>query len=528
MTHFDLATTLAQPDRWDTDHPALYTATVEVIAEDKLRDADSVVFGIRDAHFEAATGFWINGRNIKLLGVCLHEGAGAFGIAVPAEIYRDRLVALKALGVNAIRTSHNPPSPEFLALCDQLGLFVMDEAFDMWSVGKNPFDYHLDFPQDHVRDTMSIALRDRNHPSIVLWSAGNEIRDTKQSEIAKPELRTILDAFHAVDPSRPVTEALVQSKLSHDYEDGLADMLDVIGQNYRPDEIVEAHTDKPSRKIIGTENGQNLNEWLPVRDNAAYAGEFLWTGEDYLGEAHTWPAISHSTGLIDRTGGLHARGLERSSWWSTQPVVFLVRHVPGGVREKFAAHDIETAFADWTPNSLAPHDEQVDVYSNCSAVTLSLNGASLGSKPRNADDTPRTWLVHFAPGAITALCGDNRTAITLKTAGPADHIQLTSLSDHVGTTFDDATELRAVIVDAAGIPVPRAANLLHFTVEGPAKILAVDNADNISHEPFQATQRFAYEGTAVAYIRATGSGIIHITADAANLHAGVATIQAIQ
>ena len=532
---YDVRLTVHSPDRWDVGHPAMYRAVVDVLSGDKMRDEDAVNFGIREFHFDAATGFWLNGRNFKLYGVCLHGDVAPFGIAVPAEAYRERFQALQALGANAIRVAHSPPSPEFLDEADKLGLLVMDEMFDMWSVGKNPYDYHLDFAKWHVQDVHDAAMRDRNHPSVILWSAGNEIHDTPKAELAKQELGSIVDTLHAVDPSRPVTQALFRPNVSHDYEDGLADMLDVVGQNYRTNEILAAHAQKPTRKILGTENAHDRDQWLALRDHAFFSGEFLWSGTDYLGEARTWPGISRSTGLLDRTNYLHVRGLERESWWSSKPVVHIARRTeptpksptdPG--YEPQQKGEEETVFADWTPESLAPHDENVEVYSNCQSVELLLNGQSLGAKPINEDASARTWTVAFAPGKLRAVCGDAaKTSETLTTAGKPDHIVLTAASRHVGSRFDDVVQVRAVVVDANGVRVPRASQELKFAVSGPGEVVAVDNSDNASHEPFQATSRAAYDGTAVGYVRATkATGQMRVTASADSLRSGTVILYA--
>jgi beta-galactosidase len=532
---YDVRLTVRSPERWDVGHPAMYHAVVEVLTGDKVRDTDSASFGIREFHFDAATGFWLNGRNFKLYGVCLHGDDSGFGIAVPAEATRERFEALKALGVNAIRVAHSAPSPEFLDEADKQGLLVMDELFDMWSLAKNPYDYHLDFPQWHVQDTKDMAMRDRNHPSIILWSAGNEIRDTPKAELAKEELGSILLAFHEVDPSRPVTQALFRPNVSHDYEDGLADMLDVVGQNYRTNEILAAHAQKPTRKIVGTENAHDRDQWLALRDHAFFSGEFLWSGTDYLGEARQWPGISRSTGLLDRTNAPHVRGLERESWWSAKPVVHIARRTkptpkaptdPGYELQQMG--DAETVFADWTPESLAPHDENVEVYSNCASVELLLNGQSLGSKPIHEDASARTWTVAFVPGTLRAVCRDAaKTQETLTTAGRPDHITLSAASRQVGSGFDDVVEVRAVVVDAAGVRVPRTAQELTFAVRGPGQIVAVDNSDIASHEPFQAAARAAYDGTAVVYVRATpGVGQIRVSASADGLKSGSAMLRA--
>jgi beta-galactosidase len=532
---FDVEAVVATPDRWDVGHPESYRAIVSVEHDGGVSDVDMVGFGIREFHFDAATGFWLNGKNFKLYGACLHGDVGAFGIAVPAEAYRARLKALQALGVNAVRTAHGPPSPEFLDLADSMGILVMDEMFDMWSLGKNTYDYHLDFDAWHVRDTKDTAMRDRNHPSIILWSSGNEIRDTPHVDLAKAELKSIVDAFHEMDPTRPVTQALFRPNVSHDYDDGLADMLDVVGQNYREKELLAAHAQKPSRKIVGTENSHDRDQWLALRDHPEFSGEFIWSGTDYLGEARIWPGISRSTGLLDRTDWPHGRGLERESWWSSKPVVHIVRRTrptpkaptdPGYELQQMG--DAETVFADWTPESLAAHDENVEVYSNCPDVELWLNGTSLGSKARSADDAPRAWSVAFAPGVLRAVCGGAKKAEeTLTTAGAAERIMLVPEASHVGDAFDDVVRVRAVVVDAKGVRVPRSRPELHFTVSGAGAIVAVDNGDLVSHESFQGRARAAFDGMAVAYVRATAkAGQMRVTASADGLKSGTALVNA--
>lgn len=388
---------IPHPARWDIDHPVLYRAVVEVLERDRAVDQDSASFGIREFHFDPATGFWLNGRNFKIKGACLHAEYGAFGAAVPLDAWRHRLEALRRLGVNAIRTAHNPPAPEFLDLCDHMGFLVMDEMFDCWTVGKNPYDYHLYFDHWALTDTRDTVMRDRNHPSIILWSAGNEIHDTPQAERAHWILASLIEVFHQYDPSRPVTMALFRPNASRDYENGLADMLDVVGQNYRENEILAAHHQIPSRKIIGTENGHSREAWLALRDNPPYAGQFIWSGADYLGEAHVWPYIANSSGLLDRTDLPHADGLQRQSWWSTTPMVRIVRRVapsaagptdPGEGTDPRRPRQI--LFADWTPTNLSPHTEDVEVYSNAEQVDLLLNGRSLGAQAIHADASPRT------------------------------------------------------------------------------------------------------------------------------------------
>ena len=277
--------TLPNPDRWDLGHGVLYKVQATLLRNGKPVDGETVPFGIREFHFDADQGFFLDGVHHKIYGAAVHTDGGAVGTAVPLGVWERRLTELRKLGVNAIRTAHNPPAPEFLDLADRMGFLVMDEMFDCWTVGKNPYDYHLYFKEWSLRDTADTVMRDRNHPSIILWSAGNEIHDTPKPEIAIPILKSLVDSFHKYDPTRPVTQALFRPNASHDYDDGLADLLDVVGQNYREQEILAAHAQKPTRKIIGTENTHDRNQWIAMRDHPEYSGQFLWSGIDYLGEA---------------------------------------------------------------------------------------------------------------------------------------------------------------------------------------------------------------------------------------------------
>jgi len=536
-----------QPKLWSLDNPNLYRLVTRVIAraggyysngipQDKVVDEIITPFGIRDAHFEADTGFWLNGKNFKIKGVCLHADGGAFGAAVPISIWEARLKTLKSLGVNAIRTAHNPPAPEFLDLCDRLGVLVMDEFFDCWTVAKNRYDYHLFFDEWSKTDERDTILRDRNHPSIIFYSVGNEIHDTPKAELAKGILQGLVEVAHAADPTRPVTQALFRPNVSHDYDNGLADMLDVIGTNYRDNELLAAQRAKPERKIVGTEQRHDRQTWLWLRDNPSHSGQFLWTGVDYLGESRRWPLVNHSSGLVDRTGAVKPMAFERQSWWSTAPMVRIVRRTAPNDRMPtdpgYGGEELHTQvqFADWTSRNPAPHDETVEAYSNCGEVELFLNGHSLGVKKINADASPRVWKVPFAPGTLKAVAKNGGKVVAtdeLRTAGKAKKIILTTDCPKLSPTWDDVACVRMTIVDADGIQVPRADDLISFKTSGPGVIAAVDNNDTISHEPFQASERHAFQGECAAFVKATAaSGKIVLTATATGLDSGSITIKA--
>lgn len=534
---FELEVVVHNPVRWDIDNPVLYTAQVKAVSGWSTLDDEIVPFGIREFRFEPATGFWLNGRNFKIKGACVHHDGGAFGAAVPLQVWSDRLKVLKELGVNAIRTAHNAVAPEFLDLCDETGVLVMNEFLDVWTVGKRKGDYHLYFKDWALTDTRETVRRDRNHPSVVVYSAGNEIHDTPKAELAKGILKSLIEVYHAEDPTRPVSQGLFRPNVSRDYDNGLADMLDVVGQNYRENEILAAYRQNPNRKILGTENSHDLSVWLPLRDNPPYAGQFIWSGIDYLGESRTWPAISTPFGIIDRTGGLRPRSYQRQSWWSEKPMVQIVRRigrnesspVDPGYELSTDARFRMAQFADWTPMNLGPHTETVEVYSNCESVELFLNGRSLGALDKPKDDSPRVWKVEFEPGTIKAIASNGGSVVAAaehRTAGKAAKVRLTAVRKTLTASWDDVVRVEAAVVDDQGVLVPDAKNPVAFSVDGPGAIAAVDNGDVISHEPFRGNTRSAYQGKCIVWVKAgDAKGRFTLTAGSEGLEADTLTFE---
>jgi beta-galactosidase len=287
----------------------------------------------------------------------------------------------------------------------------------------------------------------------------------------------------------------------------------VIGTNYRDQELLDAWRAKPGRKIVGTEQGHDRRTWLACRDNPQHSGQFLWAGIDYLGESRSWPRMSYAGGLLDRTGEIKPMAFERQTWWSDKPMVRMVRRVapndvlpedPGwGGEERFT----QVQFADWTPRNLDSHDENVEVYSNCDEVELFLNGKSLGVKSINKDASPRVWKVAFEAGKIEALARNGSIAVAsdeLRTAGKAAKIILTTDKKQLASGWDNVAFVKATVVDANGVVVPRAKDLIRFSISGPGVIAAVDNGDNASIEPFQASERSAYQGVCFAMVKQVG------------------------
>ncbi len=517
------STEVKRPLLWDVDHPQLYKAVTTVTVKKQNVDEVTNSFGIRDAHFEAATGFWLNGKNIKIKGICLHHDGGAFGAAVPLRVWEKRLLSLKEIGVNGIRTSHAETAPEFLDLCDQLGFLVLDETFDTWNAAKPGGEkgYNLYFTDWWERDTRDIVMRDRNHPSIVIYSVGNEIHDNLNDSTGFRKYKMQQDLVHSLDPTRPVTMALFRPANSHVYENGLAAMMDVVGQNYRENELIAAHEQHPDWIVLGTENTHVISQWLALRDKPYMSGQFLWTGYDYLGEAF-WPKVAAGFGLFDKTGEQKVVGYQRESWWSDKPMVYVTR------KEGNAGGSTWTS--DWTPDDPDIYTQaDLQVFSNCDEVELFLNGKSMGVKGRTADNaSPRTWTIPFEKGTLKAVAKNNGKIVAeqeLKTAGKASKIILTADKSSIENNWNDVVYVTANITDEDGNLVSNADTKINFEIEGSGVIAAVDNGDVSSTEPYQAKSRWTYKGRCIAIIKASANqGKITVKASGENLKASSVTI----
>lgn len=513
---------ITNPKLWNVETPNLYTATTKLYSGKTLIDNQTIPFGIRKAEFIAETGFWLNGKNFKLKGVCLHHDGGAVGAAVPLGVWKERFKKLKEVGVNAIRTSHNPVAPEFLDLCDQMGFLVMDETFDTWNSAKHNGEkgYNLYFTNWWEQDTKDIILRDRNHPSIVIYSIGNEIHDDLSYPEGYKKYKLQEDAVKKYDDTRPVTMALFRPANSKVYLSGFAEQMDVVGQNYRENELIAAHEAHPTWKVLGTENTHVLVQWLALRDKPYMAGQFLWTGYDYLGEAD-WPETTNNQGLFDRAGNWKQQSLQRDSWWSEESVVHIVRKSENAGAGNWTA--------DWTPNDFDTYDNaKVQVYSNCEEVELFLNDKSLGLLQKPADDSPREWNVTFEEGTIKAIGINNGKVAAqeeFKTAGKPAKIILTKSNPTLANNWDDVSFVTATIVDDKGIVCANADNLIKFSVTDAGKIIATDNGYIISHEDYLSPERSAYKGKAIAIIKAAkNTGKIEIKATVEGLEGAAISI----
>ena len=498
------------PQLWSPDNPYLYTVDVELLEGRKQLDAETITTGLRIIRFDNEKGFFLNGQNLKLYGVCLHSDAGALGTAVPTAVWEYRLQQLRKLGVNAIRMAHNPADPAFMELCDRMGFLFMAESFDTWNSPKNHAEkgYNLFFDEWWEADTRAMVEQARNHPCVVIYSVGNEIRDNLNNEQGFDKYRKQQDLVHSVDPTRPVTMALFRPNSSGVYRNGFAEMMDVVGQNYRVDELKAYHEAHPEKAIIGTENTHDVQSWLMLRDDPSLSGQFLWAGIDYLGEA-AWPQVMWSTALLDVTGVVKPTGLQRGSWWMKEPMVAFARHADN--------NGAGALVSDWTPADMDTYDQAaIEVYSNCQEVELFINGESQGRKAMPDNARPALYNVNFNPGKIEVVGyndGTEASRCSSRTASEPDNIIIEKVGGRAGTGFDDLEILSVQIVDKDGIICPNNDCRIELKVEG-AELIAVDNADILAHETSHKSTVFnTYQGSMTAYIRrASATGKVTATA----------------
>ena len=550
---------IEKPVPWSVDHPYLYKAKVQVLRNGIPIDDYETIFGVRSFDFDINKGFTLNGRPLKILGVCDHHDLGCLGAAVNTRALERQLEILKGMGCNAIRTSHNPPTPELLDLCDRMGFIVMDEAFDMWKHRKTKYDYSYDWNDWHRIDLEAQVRRDRNHPSVFIWSIGNEIseqNDSSGTRIAR-ELAAIV---RSLDTTRPITDAN-----NHPFPRNYiikSGAVDLIGFNYHHGAWKSFHDSFPGKKFIGTEttsaletrgeydmpsdsirrwprrrmvNGVRVvdkmnddftvsaydNEsapwgstheesWKEMKKYDFLSGMFIWTGFDYLGEPtpYSWPARSSYFGIIDLAGFPKDVYYMYQGEWTNKTVLHLLPH--------------------WNWNA----GDTIDVwayYSNADEVELFLNGQSQGIKKKQGDDLHVMWRLAYQPGTLKAVSRKNGQTVLTKevaTAGKPAKIELVADRNTIDADGKDLSFVTVRILDAAGNLVPRADNLVQFKLNGEAFIAGVDNGNPISHESFKASYRKAFNGLALAVIQAKEKkGKITLTAESDGLQPATVSIE---
>ncbi|WEA03197.1 glycoside hydrolase family 2 TIM barrel-domain containing protein [Mucilaginibacter sp. SJ] len=546
---------ISSPQLWDAEKPNLYKLEVSLNRNGKRTDEITQAVGIRSIRFDKDKGFFLNDKSTKLKGVCIHDDAGALGVAVPREVWVRRLKLLKDAGVNSLRLSHNPHADYLYDLCDKMGFLVMDEAFDEWEVGKNKWvagwnvgtpsknGYHEYFKEWADRDVADMVLRARNHPCVIMWSIGNEIdypNDPYTHEVLNtgrnpqiygkgylpdhppasgltPIAKQLVKAVKAVDQTRPVTAALAGVVMSN--EVGYPDVLDVVGYNYQEYRYPEDHKKYPNRIIYGSENGMQKQAWNAVDSNEYISAQYLWTGIDYLGEAGKWPQRSNGAGLIDLAGFKKPEYFFRQSLWSDKPMAYIgSRPITGTDDRGIWSHRTAEPVWNWQPGNKV----KVDCFTNCQETELFLNGKSLGRQTRStARGQVPSWQVDYEPGELVVKGYNNGIEVctdSIKTTG--DAYQLKAIADN--TLFSRNTkglsQIEVYITDKNGNPVFTATDEITVTINGAAQLLGLENGSNSSHESYQSNKRKALHGRLLAYVQTTGKpGVVQLQFSAGNL-----------
>ena len=444
---------------------------------------------------------------------------------------------MKANGYNAIRTSHNPPSPAFLDACDRLGVLVMDEAFDCWEQGKNPDDYGKYFDAWSKRDLDSMILRDRNHPSVILWSIGNEIpqRATARGYVIAKQLS---DEVRRLDPTRPVSEAICGLWDGRPWSATATDFtfLDVGGYNYQVGQYERDHQTFPNRIIVGTESypSGTAENWRAVEKDPWVLGDFVWTGMDYIGEAGLGAArLDNERGVyfdaycgdLDICGFKKAPSYYRDVVWGRSELeVFVHRPIPSGRRENVAGWGWPDELASWTWPGHENQPMRVAVYSQCDTVRLELNGKAIATNQINGGRLTARFEVPYTSGELKAVGLKNGKIVstkTLRTAGPAKKLRLTVDRATIRADRNDLAYVTVEITDASGNVLPDATNMIHFKLTGPGELAAVGSGAPNVMESFRQPQHTAWHGRALAILRPLGpTGKLALHAEADGLSAG--------
>lgn len=564
------------PKLWDLATPHLYQSVTTISKNDKVLDTYKTKFGIRSISY-TKDGFFLNGKQVRFNGVCLHHDNGALGSAVYRRADERKLQIMKSMGVNAIRTSHNPPSREFLELCDELGLLVQDEAFDVWKMEKVENGYNVFFEDWAERDLKDMVLRDRNHPSIVMWSIGNEIIEQKDKKNGWRTGKMLNDYIKELDRTRPTSAGF--NHYSAPYDNNLAQQVDIAGANYKPTKYSEIRANYPELPIYGSETSSCTSSrgvyHLPIEkyqtheskhvtsydlvgppwayppdiefhfqeQNPYSMGEFIWTGFDYLGEPtpyggkdnstngywnEDWPSRSSYFGAVDLCGFPKDRFYLYQSQWTTKPMIHLLPH--------------------WNWEGMEGETIPVYSYTNCDSAELFVNGKSMGVKVKGEDLTelqvnflryePKTfkskyrlsWNVPYQAGTIKVVGYKNGKQVVEKqisTAGKPAKVNLSVDRKEIQADGSDLAYVTVRIEDANGNLCPNATNLVDFSVKGVGELIAVDNGDQTSIESFQANHRKAFSGMCLAIIKSdkNNAGTIKLTAKSKGLKSNSITVQ---
>ncbi|MGC9151347.1 MAG: sugar-binding domain-containing protein [Microbacter sp.] len=541
---------VVSPHLWSVSDPYLYTLVSQLYVGNELEEQLSTNVGIRYFNFDKDKGFSLNGVPMKILGVCDHHDLGCLGSVANKRAIERQMELLKEMGVNAIRTSHNPPAPELLDLADHMGFIVMDEAFDMWYIPKTKYDYSHYFAQWHRRDLSDQVRRDRNHPSVMIWSVGNEIPEQWAKSDSTPLGATVMKDLCNIVRSLDSTRPIVTANNDPDPKNPLISCgaTDLIGINYHLDNMIDFPKVFPNDKLICTESTSALETrgwyqmpsdsltiapkewnipyntpthfcsaydncvtpwgsthekaWNVVKSHPYISGMFIWTGFDYLGEPtpYTWLSRSSYFGILDLAGFPKDIYYMYQSEWTNKHVLHIFPHW------------------NWKPGQL------VDVwayYNQADEVELFLNGKSLGKRHKMGDQLHVMWRVPFEPGTLRAVSYKNGKQVMTteeKTAGPVTHMVLSADRNKMKADNSDLSFVTVNMTDKDGILVPTASNLIRFSLSGPGKIVGVDNGSEIDLNSLKADYHHAFFGKCLVVIQSTHKpGVIHLTASSDQL-----------
>ena len=529
---------LKNPQLWDLEHPNLYQLKTTILKGGQVIDKAVTSTGFRKFTFDANKGFALNGKWMKMKGVCLHHDAGVLGSAVPREVLKARLQTLKEIGVNAIRTSHNPQAPDLYALCDELGLLVLNEAYDEWefnkrkwmvgwNVGVPDFDGSSDIFADWAeKDLEDMVRRDRNHLSVFGWSIGNEV-DYPNDPYSHPILggeetgfgqatyggykkeapdamrlggiaKRLVAAVKKHDKSRPVTGGLAGVAMSNETE--YPGALDITGYNYTESKYQSDHKKYPNRVIFGSENRHEIEPWLAVKNNEHIFGQFLWTGIDYLGESNAWPSRGFYSGLVDLAGIIKPRGYFRQSLWSEKPMIYT------GTYPVTDANELSIdAWSSW--NYSDGQMIRVVCYTNTAKARLELNGKQVGQVKKYDEKTGIIyWDIPFASGKLEAigLNNDNKEVSRYAINSSQQPYALVCSEKSISIDKNGVAKVIVQVVDEKGNPVMLSDNEVTCTLSGPGTLLGLEAGNNEDMGDYTDNVQRVFHGHLVAYIQSNG------------------------
>ena len=525
------------PVLWSVDNPALYTSVSEVYASEKQVDRIETRFGIRSIRFSAEEGFLLNGIPLKMKGGCVHHDNGPLGSRAYDRAEVRRVELLKASGFNAVRCSHNPPSPAFLDACDRIGMLVINEAFDMWRIANDPYDYHLYFDGNWQSDIESFVKRDINHPSVILWSIGNEIRGMESPEVIGVE-KMLAAKVRSIDPSRQVTAAVNNLRPE---KDPFFSNLDVCGYNYAASgdhgkENIYAldHKRVPDRVMFGSESYPlaAFSAWMMVMDNAFVTGDFVWTAIDYIGEASIgwngywqedfYPWNLAYCGDIDICGWKRPQSYYRDVLWEqNQLSVFVTPPSPtfplNPRKQPWSRWEWHDVAADWNWPGMEGRSLKVSVYSSCTHAELFLDNKSLGKKETGKETQfIAEWEVQYAPGELKAVGYNGKKKVAtsiLRTPGVVSGIKMSPDRTEIAANGQDLSYVTVELTDRDGIRDQKADKLIKFRIEGEGTIAGTGNANPMSIESYSLPQRKAWQGRCLVIVKSTGKpGTIRLSA----------------